>query len=908
MKLTHFVAIDLETTGLEFDKDEIIELALIRFVEGQPADSIDFLVRPHQEVRPFIFGLTGIDPHELAAAAPFSEIAGKVRAFIGDSPLVAHNAQFDSKFLKSAFAKVGIPFEEHPFLDTLTASRIAWQNVANHRLETLIAHLGIEREMAHRALPDAKACGELFCLAQDEFAKFGPFAQWHLGNLAQGTPWSQVFPEPTGPAPQLEVLPFPIPPVVASSRSNQRVREFFSAEGLLAKEWSGFSPRKGQADYAEICERNLHKGGLAVIEAGTGTGKTLGYLVPAAIKACNSGERVVISTATRALQEQLWQKDIPALAPLLGDALRPALLKGRSNYLCLRKFVEHLSEHELLIAPEEKESFMALVPWVEKTRTGDGNENSGFNLNRNRQLWSKVSSEASSCIGERCHFFEQCHGLGSRRRAANANLVLVNHSLFLQDLQLEFALLPTYEHIVFDEAHRLPELGQQAFGRSVWFFRLRNILKQLVHVKQPEHGVMGAVEQALHSLPNNECLDQCALIREQISEAEKNLHKLFMRIGKKQRKQKDDFAGLRYKTGLQAEFDCDPRPTVESVQQVKQSLEALASTLRSQDSMQGHARDLEGSATELGRFADDLFFIANAQKEGWVFWIEEPWNPHTLRMNAAPIDPGSSWSEKFYPWIKSAFFTSATLAVQGNLEYFCQRMGMDPQKLPARRQPFLRCFESPWDLQKQRRVIVANFLPKPNDPGFQKELDQVLAECLPSISVNTLMLYTSIGSLQKSHDALSPLFAAKNKPLFSQHIDGSMDNLLELFRKQQGACLMGTQAYWDGVDLPGKALELLVIPKLPFPSPGDPMIAGRADQIKEQGGNAFKDLFVPEAVLDLRQGIGRLIRSPEDQGTLLLFDSRILTEAYGKSFARVWGFKHEVAQSIEELRSLLNQE
>jgi ATP-dependent DNA helicase DinG len=905
MKLTNFVALDLETTGLDFDKDEIIEVALVRFVNGAATDTLDFLVRPQQEVRAFIYGLTGINAHELAAAPVFADMAGKIRAFIGDSPVVAHNAQFDAKFLRTALAKVGIPLDEHPFLDSLTAARIAWQTVANHRLETLIQHLGIERESAHRALPDAKACGELFWQAQQIFEQMGAFSQWHLGNLSKGSVWSMVFPEPSGDAPALPAHSLPLSASSTPQKKGRRVRDFFGDEGLLAQTLPGFATRKGQAEYSDMCERNMHKGGLAVAEAGTGTGKTLAYLIPAAIKASESGERVVISTATRALQEQLWQKDIPALAPLFGDALRPALLKGRNNYLCLRKFAEHLAHPDLLLAPEERESFMALVPWVERTTTGDANENSGFNLNRNRQLWAKVASEAATCVGERCPFFTQCHGLGSRRRAANANLVLINHALFLQDLQLDFALLPTYEHILFDEAHRLPELSHQTFGRSVWFFRLRNILKQLVHVKQPEHGTLGNIETLLRAQGADANLTQCSEIRDLLGETEKQLHKLFLRIGKKQRRQKEETGGLRYKLGLQAEFDSDPNPVLDAFAKLKSALEALATALRPDQQLAVHARDLDGSAAEIGRFADDLSFIAKAQKEDWVFWLEEPWNPHTLRMHAAPLDPGTTWADKFYPWIKSAFFTSATLAIQGNLEYYCHRMGMDAPTLPQSKYPFLRCYESPWNLDAQRRVIVAGFLPKPSDPKYQAALDDLLVALLPDVSVNTLMLYTSIGSLQKSHEAISPHFSAKGKTLLSQHADGSFDSLVELFRKQRGACLLGTQVFWEGVDLPGNALELLVIPKLPFPSPGEPLVASRADHIKEQGGNPFKELFVPEAVLDLRQGVGRLIRSPEDHGTLLLLDNRILTEAYGKSFARIWNFKHQVAKSVEELKAML---
>ena len=341
-KIPAFVAVDLETTGLEFDKDEIIEVALVRFENGAPVDSLDCLVKPTTAVlRPFIETLTGISRADLETAEDFAGVAGKICSFIGDLPLVAHNANFDSKFLKQSMKKVGIAFDNVRVWDSLTLSRIAYQDVPNHRLDTLVQELGIERSRAHRALPDADACGKLFVMAYEKIGKLDPWLLAAFGRIAEGSDWEPLF-EKKGELPQAQFALPDVPPASSLPTGKApRVSEFFKEGGLLSGAIDGFKVRAGQQEYASCVERNMHKGGLCVLEAPTGSGKSLAYLVSAANKAV-TGERVVISTATHALQSQLWDRDIPAIMPLYNGALKPAILKGRDNYLCLRKLSEIL--------------------------------------------------------------------------------------------------------------------------------------------------------------------------------------------------------------------------------------------------------------------------------------------------------------------------------------------------------------------------------------------------------------------------------------------------------------------------------------------------------------------------------------------------------------------------------------
>ena len=898
-KIPAFVALDLETTGLDFEKDEIIEVALVRFENGEPKDNLDFLVKPSSaELRPFIETLTGISKTDLEESSDFATVAGQICSFIGELPVVAHNALFDSKFLKQTFAKVGISYDSHVFWDSLTLSRIAFQNVPNHRLDTLVQELEIERSRAHRALPDADACGRLFVKALEKISSMDPWIYDALSKVAKGSSYETLFTsnvETLAPpkyklsaAPALEALPKSKAP---------RVSEFFKEGGFISFVLENYKPHHNQQDFASVMERNMYKGGLCVLEAPTGSGKTLAYLITAANKAI-TGERVLISTATRTLQEQLWTESIPQIAKIYNGELRPAILKGRDNYLCLRKFEELLMHPQTLLSAEERDSFMALIPWVLTTETGDINECNSFSQSRNRVLWSKLSCSASCCNGENHSHHENCPALIAKRKAMNANMVLVNHSLFLSDLQLDFALLPSYEHIVFDEAHRLPEISNQVFGRSISFFGFRNIAKTLEPSKAGGDGLIAEIASRIPA-EQPELHEICDKLNDALAESEKALHRFFMKIGKKLSKQKNGRSGFSYTKSILAEFEADPATFLEQYSNARTLAEKLVAATAGMDALKGVTNDLEGRMTEIGHFISDFEFVTKAGRNDWVFFMEEPFNPHTIKLHALPLHSGSVWKEKFYPWIKSATFTSATLSVQSDLSYFLQKMSMD--NLRPGKQPFLRIYTEQSDINERRSVMIAKFLPKPSAPEFGDALNDTLLQVLPAIEENTMVLFTSVATMMKAQTVLAPAFAERNKLLLCQHVDGSLDGLVAMFRKERGACLLGCQSLWEGVDFPGDALKLLVVTKLPFPNPTDPLVAGLTNEMKATNKNFFKDYFVPEAYMELRQGMGRLLRSDSDSGKVLILDNRVILERYGKTFSRIWNFKHRIAGSVNDI-------
>ena len=898
-KIPAFVALDLETTGLDFEKDEIIEVALVRFENGEPKENLDFLVKPSSaELRPFIETLTGINKADLESAPDFATVAGQICTFIGDLPIVAHNALFDSKFLKQTFTKVGISYDSHVFWDSLTLSRIAFQDVPNHRLDTLVQELNIERSRAHRALPDADACGRLFVKALEKISSMDPWLFEALSKVAEGSGYETLFATKSESlaAPKYKLPEAPAPETLPKSRA-PRVSEFFKEGGFISFVVEDYKPRHNQQDFASVMERNMYKGGLCVLEAPTGSGKTLSYLITAANKAI-TGERVMISTATRTLQEQLWTQSIPQIAKIYNGELRPAILKGRDNYLCLRKFEEVLMHSQKLLSIEERDSFMALIPWVMATETGDINDCNSFSQGRNRVLWSKLSSNASSCLGEKCPHHDNCPAFVAKRKAMNANMVLVNHSLFLADLQLDFALLPSYEHIVFDEAHRLPEISNQTFGRSISFFGFRNIAKTLEPSKVGGDGLIAEIASRIPA-EQPELHELCDKLSEALAESEKALHRFFMKIGKKLAKQKNGRSGFTYVNSILAEYEADPATFLEQYANACALAEKLVAATSNVESLKGVVSDLEGRMTEVNHFVTDYEFVTKAGRADWVFYMEEPFNPHTIKLHALPLHSGNIWREKFYPWIKSATFTSATLSVQADLTYFLQKMGMDNLRLS--KQPFVRIYTEPSDVNERRSVMIAKFLPKPSAQEFGDALNDTLLKVLPSIEENTMVLFTSVATMMKAQTVLAPAFAERNKLLLCQHVDGSLDGLVAMFRKERGACLLGCQSLWEGVDFPGDALKLLVITKLPFPNPTDPLVAGLTNEMKVANKNFFKDYFVPEAYIELRQGIGRLLRSDSDSGKVLILDNRVILERYGKTFSRIWNFKQRIAGSVSDI-------
>ena len=619
--------------------------------------------------------------------------------------------------------------------------------------------------------------------------------------------------------------------------------QFFGPGGVLARTLDAYEFRRGQLQMAEAVEQALEERRHLIVEAGTGTGKTLAYLLPV----IRSGKRVIISTGTKTLQEQLFFKDVPFLQSHLGE-LRVCYMKGRGNYLCRKKLYD-LAEQPILNGLEEISHFKIISDWEKLTETGDRAELS--ELPENSQLWPKLDARTDRCIGTACQQFERCFITEMRRRAAESDIIIVNHHLFCADLAIkaeaEYApdagVLPNAEAVIFDEAHQLENVVGDYFGVSVSNLRVDDLLRD--------------VDQAARKsdIPAADILSATASVRQQ--------SQLF-------------FSTLpqgdgRFAFDDRAAFLEEHGDTYGSLQNALMHLHSLLYAVKDKPD------DIYGVMRRVDELSAHIRFLLEDQNSNIVFWIERRGGGHgrhhqNVFLQATPIDVSAIFRELLLDRLDTVVFTSATLAVSGGFEYLRGRLGLDHARESI--------IPSHFDYESQALLYVPRDLPEPMDPRFAERAAEVVSKLLRITSGRAFCLFTSYRLMKDLHERL---IAELPYPLFLQG-DAPKKALLEEFRMTPNAVLFATASFWQGVDVQGEQLSCVIVDRLPFAVPNDPIVAARVKAIAENGGNPFYEYQVPSAVISLKQGFGRLIRSLHDRGLLCLLDNRILKKQYGRVF------------------------
>ena len=597
------------------------------------------------------------------------------------------------------------------------------------------------------------------------------------------------------------------------------MEEFFGPSGRLAAALPGFEPRAGQAALAEAVAEALTGEENLLAEAGTGTGKSLGYLVPALL----SGKRVVVATATKALQEQLLTKDVPAAAAALGREVRVAVLKGRQNYLCRKSLggVDRLGG--LFRTAEDASDYERLSPWIESTETGDRAE---LSFEPSASLWAELSVGADRCAGRRCPLVGSCYAEAARERAGGAELVIANHALYFADLALRArndgaGVLPDHDAVIFDEAHRLEEAAASWFGGRVSLARLRQLERDVERYcreqeRRPPGGVLAELDRAGGEL--------IAAF--------------------------DPGSGRR-------------RLTVADVEELEERGSTLAAALgRLAAELQGAGEDADALARRALAAAGDVEACLALDDPDQVSWAE----PGALAW--APVDVSQILREALWEQGPTAVLVSATLETR----FLRGRLGLDDVRelvLP-----------SPFDFREQTLLYVPTHMPEPRVEGYYARLaEEVVALCNLSRG-RALVLTCSYRALGELVDRVR---GRLSYPVLVQG-EAPRERLLEHFREDVDSVLFATATFWQGVDVQGESLSLLVVDKLPFSAPGDPLVEARCERIVREGGDWFSDYALPSAVLQLRQGFGRLIRGHGDEGVVAILDPRLRTRAYGRRF------------------------
>ena len=668
----------------------------------------------------------------------------------------------------------------------------------------------------------------------------------------------------------------------------QRVAETLSNHGALAHAVPGFQPREGQTDMAMAVSQTLEQGGQLVVEAGTGVGKTYAYLVPVLL----SGQRALISTATKALQDQLFSRDIPRLVEVLGLPIRVALLKGRSNYLCLHRMEQarHSSE---AAQPGAQRALAKIETWSQATRTGDMAELTG--LDERSSLWPLVTSTRDNCLGSSCPRYRACHVNLARKEAMASDVVVINHHLFFADMAVRESgvaeLLPTVRVTVFDEAHQLNEIGVNFLGKQL----------SITHLLELSRDVLATGLQLARGLVDWHALTDLL---------EKSARDLRLAAGMHR-----GSVRLRWTETVPEGVDASEwrlalQNLVHSLAQLQTGLEAVVELAPDFQRLFERSRELSEKA---------VLFSSAPDSEG-VRWAEVS---AQLRLVESPLDIAQAFSALVKPaqapsapytedasdadsmqalmagdprhvlenqipmgagvgqraWI----FTSATLGDEPSLRWFTEPCGLTSAQVMQ--------VSSPFDYAQQAALYVPEHLPKPGDPGHAAHVAQLVAEAVVLLGGRTLVLTTTLSAMRAIGEYLQTrLDASANVEVLVQG-QSPKRRLMERFREgageqRPGCVLVASASFWEGFDVPGEALQLVVIDKLPFPPPGDPLFEARSQRITREGRSAFADHALPEAAVALKQGAGRLIRSETDRGVLVVCDTRLATMSYGRRLVR----------------------
>ena len=909
-----YVSIDLEMTSPRSDEQSIVEIGLIKFRGDKTLATWSSLVNPGVDFPYAIQVLTGIDPADLRRAPTIDQLASQVRGFVGNLPLMAHSVAYDV----NALANHGIVLK-NPTIDTFELASVLLPQLSSYSLAALAEHFDIPFPRRHRAVADALVTRDLFLRLLDVASGLDPLILDEVVRLVRGSGWSleslfasiaaqkrtsspgasiwQIAASGTG----FEELMLGLigatrrgdPPLEPADESRpidvERLKSLFEPKGAIAKQISGYEQRNSQVKMLEAVATALNDDGQLLVEAGTGTGKSLAYLVPAAEFAIQNSERVVVSTNTINLQDQLYLKDIPLVRRIVGGDLRVSLLKGRNNYLCLHRWRMIRRRQDLSLA--ERVALVKIMVWLLITETGDLSE---LNLtDEERGVLSSVAASHENCNVEICEYFREgtCYLSRARRQAEAAHLILVNHALLLSDVKTDSSLIPSYHYLVVDEAHHLESRATDQFGWSVSDRAFEGHLDTLISGAERRTGVLVNLPNLVRTVSASEQVQadvvrfsrSAALAVDATRIAGRQLFAGLSQLLGKQGGRRGFDPRLRVTPAVRAgsaweviERQCDEIcSTIEEAAQRVATIQTALGQLAGHD----HLPAIEQAYNELSSILADLSesrehineFICEPDLEG-VYWLNSDFRGG-LNLNAAPLQVGPTLENFLFGPKRAVVITSATITIAGSFSFIKERLNLpdaDDISLP-----------SPFNYKNSTLVTVPTDIAEPERPNYQRDLRDTLLRLATSTGGRMLVLFTSHAQLRRTYHAISEPLAAKEILVLGHGVDGSSRrHLLQAFRTNERAVLLGAASFWEGIDVVGEALSVLVIVRLPFPVPTDPIFAARS----ELYDNPFPEYGLPLTVLRFRQGFGRLIRSSTDRGAFVVLDRRIQTRAYGRRF------------------------
>ncbi|MBN2325197.1 MAG: DEAD/DEAH box helicase family protein [Spirochaetes bacterium] len=692
-------------------------------------------------------------------------------------------------------------------------------------------------------------------------------------------------------ADELYVVVEPVKKIKRRKLDTKRLLPLVSKDGPLEERLDRFEEREGQRDMIRAVSETFNEDAVALIEAGTGIGKSLAYLIPSIRWSIDNHERVVVSTNTINLQEQLLCKDLPSLFDLFEQGFSYILMKGRGNYVCINRVEEASGDMFAFIDEGENEEFAAIKDWIRTTADGSLSD---LTFVPKPALWEKVNSQTETCLGGECAYFGRCFVNRVKRRAVTSNIVVTNHHYLLADAAmtgLQTSILPSYERVIFDEAHNIEDSATSLFSRKITLPRTIRLLGRLYTGGKSPRGYLVYLSRKKDGKKTRRAEE----IKKTVSGLKREAEDLFTAL-------KDFLDGMRRaeRPGLGTGEGNGYKVTVEIGEEVKNHplwsrtilrrigdfyrtcgvLAAELSTLRAdldKTSDTRAAKQIEGFVSRILEYTEILDTFLEDNDQEWVRWLEGG-GKEGCGINVAPVDVGDMLHKVVFSRVKSAVLTSATLTVDGSFDFLKHRLSL-PDSVGE------RCIASPFDWDRQVRVLVPVDTPRPDEPGYEEEMSGYIRDILERTGGKAFVLFTSHRMLKEISDRLKQPLASLGITVYTQGED-SRRNLLERFKRHTSSVLFGTESFWEGVDAPGETLECVIIVKLPFRVPTEPVVRARLKRIEAEGKNSFYEYTLPLAVIKLRQGVGRLIRNTTDRGVVAVMDRRVLSKSYGRVFLR----------------------
>ena len=904
--MNSIVALDIETTGLDPKKDAIIEIGAVRFHGNRVEDEWSSLINPGRKIPPFITQLTGINDHMVLEAPPIQEVLTDLRQFVGDLAILGHNVGFDLSFLHN----YGL-FRGNDSLDTYEIASVLLPSAGRYNLGALGQALNSLLPASHRALDDARVTCAVYRSLYEMGLELPIQLLAEIVRLGEGIDWlgfgifydllrarsketisaRQVRQGYSGPifdgyAARDQAALTPNPQQV--SLDPDEVASALELGGIFSRYFPNYEYRPQQIEMLRAVTQALSDNRHLFVEAGTGTGKSMAYLVPSALWALKNGHRVVISTNTINLQDQLINKDIPDLRAAMGINLSAAVMKGRSNYFCPRR-LENMRRRGPDNADEMRVLAKVLV-WLQTTTTGDRNE---INLNGpiERDIWMRLSAEDEGCSTENClKRGGICPFYRAKQAALSAHILVVNHALLLADVATGNRVLPEYNYLIIDEAHHLEEATTNALSFKITQSMIDRSVREL---GSPNSGALGKLITTLEgSIPPSEY----ALVNQLIQQST-DLAFHFQTTAQEFFRTLDQFLFEQRggsEIGMYAhqerilpatrtqpawadveiaweECETSLKPLIDNLAKLIEALGDLKESLAEEED--DDISNLSNLYRRLSEIQINLNGMVFEPRADVIYWVEIQPTGKQMSLNAAPLHIGPLMEKYLWNDKSSVILTSATLTAAGEFNYLRGRLNAEVA--------YELSVGSPFNYESSVLLFIANDIPEPSDRnGHQRAIEQGILKVCLATGGKALVLFTSYDQLKRTSRSISPLLSRSDIRVYEQGEGASANTLLESFRADERAVLFGTKAFWEGVDVPGAALSVLIIVKLPFDVPSDPIVAARSETFDDP----FSEYSLPEAILRFRQGFGRLIRTQSDRGVVAIFDRRVMTKRYGRMF------------------------